>query len=220
MFLGHYGVAFAAKKAAPKVSLGWLFAAAQMADILWPFFLVSHVEQYAVEPGYTKVSAFHFISYPWSHSLLMDLLWGVLVGIGYYAFTKDRQGGLTLGLLVLSHWFLDLVVHVPDLPLSPFTALKVGLGGWNSLTATLIVELSCFFGGVIIYLNCTKAVTKPGRWLPGVLVALLAALFFFFTFSEPKPSPLPALFVSFMLMLAVIFFLAWLADRNRKPSGK
>ncbi len=217
MFLGHYGVAFAAKKAAPKVSLAWLFAAAQFADILWPLLLVTNVEKYAVQPGYSKVSAYDFIYYPWSHSLLMDIFWGGLAAILYTAFTRDRQGGITLGLVIISHWFLDLVVHVPDLPLSPFTSLKVGLSGWNSLTATLIVEFACFFGGLMIYLSSTKAVRKIGSWMLWVLVVLLTALFLFNTFTTPKEAPLLTLFFSFMILLAVLIFLAWLVDRNRKP---
>ncbi len=215
MFLGHYGVALAAKKAAPKVSLAWLFAAAQFADILWPILLVTNVEQYALQPGYSKVSAYNFISYPWSHSLLMDLVWAVLAGSLYSFFFKDRQGGLTIGLLVLSHWFLDLVVHVPDLPLSPFNLLKVGLSGWNSISATLIVELACFLGGLAIYLTSTRPRKRLGSWLLWTLVILLLALFFNTTFSKPEDLPLMTLFIVFMTLMAVLLFLAWLTDRNR-----
>jgi hypothetical protein len=36
MFIGHFAVAFAAKKAAPRVSLGTLILSAAFLDAVWP----------------------------------------------------------------------------------------------------------------------------------------------------------------------------------------
>ena len=89
MFIGHFGLSFAAKKAAPKVSLGTLFIATQFVDILWPFLLVLNIEQVAVTPGYTKMNAFEFIHYPYTHSLLMGIVWGVVLGGIYWLIKRD-----------------------------------------------------------------------------------------------------------------------------------
>ena len=51
MFLGHFGLAFGAKKAAPAVSLGTLFAACQFADLLWPTLLLLGYERVDIAAG-------------------------------------------------------------------------------------------------------------------------------------------------------------------------
>lgn len=216
MFLGHYGVAFAAKKAAPGVSLGVLFIAAQFADILWPLFLVTHVEKYALVPGISKVSPYDFIYYPFSHSLLMDIFWGLLFGMLYYVGTKNRRSALVVGLVVVSHWVLDLIVHIPDLPLSPFGSIKVGLGGWNSVAFTIAIELLFFFGGLMIYLKNSRALKPSGNWVLAILVILLTVLYFSSTFGKATDGPLIMLFIVFMLLQLILILLANWADRNRR----
>ncbi|MDP4129933.1 MAG: hypothetical protein Q8918_12650 [Bacteroidota bacterium] len=216
MFLGHYGVAFAAKKVAPKVSLGVLFIAAQFADILWPVFLVSHVEKYSIVPGISKVSPYDFIYYPYSHSLLMDIVWGLILGLVYYGITKNRRGAWVVALLVISHWILDLIVHIPDLPLSPFGDIKVGLGGWNSVAFTIAIEVLFFYGGLIIYLRNTRAVKPVGNWVLGVLVVLLTLLYFLSTFGKADNGPLIMLFIVFMLLQTILVLLANWSDKNRR----
>ena len=215
MFLGHYGIAFAAKKAAPKVSLGVFFFAAQFADILWPTFLVSHVERFALKPGISVVSPYDFIYYPWSHSLLMDLFWGLLLGLIYYSITRSRRGAWMVGLVVVSHWLLDFVVHIQDLPLAPFSTAKFGLGGWNSIAFTIAAEAVLFFGGLFIYLKNTKPTRATGSWVLGLLVILLTLLYFGTTFSRSQESPLIVLFFVFMFLQAVVISLATWADKNR-----
>ncbi|MEJ0057664.1 MAG: hypothetical protein WDN75_19670 [Bacteroidota bacterium] len=90
MFIGHFGLSFAAKKAAPQVSLGTLFFATQFVDIVWPFMLVFHIEKVAVTPGYTKMNPFEFLYYPYTHSLLMGVVWGAVVGTIYRLLKRDR----------------------------------------------------------------------------------------------------------------------------------
>ena len=134
MFIGHFAAGMAAKKIYPALSLGILFMAAQFLDLLWPTFLILGIEHVVISPGISKVTPLDFIDYPISHSLLIVLGWSVLFGAGYYLITKNHKGALTLGTLVLSHWILDLIVHIPDLPLYPGESPKVGLGLWNSPT--------------------------------------------------------------------------------------
>jgi hypothetical protein len=78
MFIGHFALGFAAKRAAPRVSLAVLGAATQIADLLWPIFLAVGVEQVRIDPGNTAVTPLDFVSYPYSHSLLLLVVWGIL----------------------------------------------------------------------------------------------------------------------------------------------
>ena len=108
MFIGHFGVALAAKKVAPKTSLGTLILASQFADLLWPFLLLVGIEHVEIVPGITKVSPFDFTDYPFSHSLLMLFFWSLLVGGIYYALRRYQRGAFVIGAAVISHWILDL----------------------------------------------------------------------------------------------------------------
>ena len=119
MFLGHFGVAFAAKKAAPKTSLGTLVFAAQFADMLWPILLLLGVERVRIVPGLLPASPFDFTSYPISHSLVAQLGWGALLGLIYFAIRRDARSALLVGGLVPTHWVLDFVAHRPDMPIYP-----------------------------------------------------------------------------------------------------
>ncbi|MDR7482138.1 MAG: hypothetical protein QN203_06455 [Armatimonadota bacterium] len=125
MFLGHYAIALAAKKPAPAVALGTMILAAQLVDLLWPVLLVAGLEEVAIVPGITAVSPLDFTRYPYTHSLLAALGWGVLFGAVYFLFRRDGRGAWVAGAAVLSHWLLDLVVHRPDLPLYPDGAPRV-----------------------------------------------------------------------------------------------
>jgi hypothetical protein len=216
MFIGHFGLSFAAKKVAPKVSLGTLFIATQFVDILWPFLLVFNVEKVAVVPGYTKTNAFDFLYFPYTHSLFMGVVWGVVIGGIYWLFKRDKRGAIVVGLCVLSHWFLDLVVHVSDLPLTPFGGVKVGFGLWNYVVITLIIELLLFLGGAFFYAGFTKAKNWIGKWILWILVVLLVAVQFANTFGPPPAGTVMTLFYSFVTMMAIIIALAYWVDKNRE----
>ncbi len=182
MFIGHYAVGMAAKKWAPKTSLGTLLAAALWLDILWPFFLLLDLEHVRVAPGITRMVPFDFYDYPLSHSLFMALAWSVLVGLLYVAFTKDGRGAWVMGGLVASHWVLDLFVHRPDLPIWPteFTnmaATKVGLSIWTSVWGTLLLEFGLFALGIWLYLQATKAKDQTGTLAFWGLALFLAVMY-------------------------------------------
>jgi hypothetical protein len=216
MFIGHFGLSFAAKKAAPKVSLGTLFIATQFVDILWPFLLVFHVEKVAIVPGYTKTNAFEFLYYPYTHSLLMGVIWGAVAGVVYWLFKRDKRGAIVVGLCVLSHWFLDLIVHTADLPLTPFGDFKVGFGLWNNVAIALILEIIIFLAGVYIYATFTKAKNKVGRWAFWALVIFLLVFDIGNTFGPVPPDSLMILFVSSVVLMAIIVSLAYWIDKNRE----
>ncbi len=119
MFIGHFALGFAAKKAAPAVSLGTLFLAAQFIDLLWPTLLLLGIERVEIDPGNTVVTPLNFVHYPVSHSLVAVALWACVLAALYMLIRRSVRGALVIGLLVVSHWILDLVTHRPDLPILP-----------------------------------------------------------------------------------------------------
>jgi membrane-bound metal-dependent hydrolase YbcI (DUF457 family) len=219
MFIGHFGLSFAAKKMAPKVSLGTLFIATQFVDLLWPFLLIFHIEKVEVIPGYTKTNAFEFLYFPYTHSLLMGIVWGLLAGAIYWLFKKDPRGAIVIGLCVLSHWFLDLVVHTADLPLTPFGDYKVGLGLWNHVAITLIIEFALFLAGSYIYADATRAKNKVGKWVLWALVSLLLLVQLANTFGPAPTGSVMNLFISFTTLMVIVLALAYWVDKNREPAN-
>ena len=125
MFLGHFGLALATKRSPPLSSLGALTFAAQFADELWPILLLLGVEQVRIVRDMPGALGIEFIYYPFSHSLLLSLVWGVLIGGAYYTLRRDARAASVIGLLVVSHWFLDLPMHVESPP-GWATSPKVG----------------------------------------------------------------------------------------------
>ncbi len=191
MFLGHFAVAMAAKKVAPKVSLGILVAAAQAADLLWPVFLLLGLEEVAIAPGLTPIAPLDFLHYPYSHSLTFLVIWAVAIGIGYLRWKRDDRDSIIISGLVLSHWVLDAVSHRPDVPVL-FRGPFVGAGLWYSLPATLVVEFGSFAAGLFVYLRATRP--RPGSARAGLpaLCATLVAIYIASVFGPPPPS-VPAL---------------------------
>ncbi len=214
MFLGHYGLALAAKRAAPRTSLGTLVFAAQFLDELWPVLLLAGVEQVRIAPGLMKANALDFVSYPWSHSLVMALVWSVAIGAAYLVRRSDRRAALVVGGLVLSHWFLDLPMHRPDLPLWPGASPRLGAGLWNSIAATIVIELGLFGMGVVAYVTRTRPRDVVGRWGFWSLVAVLLAIFLGSLGGAPPPSARAVALVT----LGIWLFVPWAAAADRHRS--
>ena len=215
MFLGHYGLAFAAKRAAPRTSLGALAFAAQFCDELWPILLLLGVEQVRIVPGLMAASPLDFTYYPFSHSLLMAIVWGALVGGICYLLKRYGRGAWVLAILVVSHWFLDLVVHRPDLPLLPgANSPKVGWGLWNSIAATYAIELAIYAVGIVIYLRATRALDKIGSWGLWAYIIVLA-LIYVSSNGSPPPNERALAWTALGLWLFVPW--AWWVDRHRIP---
>src|SRR2546430_1653480 len=173
MFIGHYALALAAKRAAPRASLGALFAATSLADLLWPVFLLLGWEQAHIVPGPNPFLTLWLDSIPISHSLVSLIGWGALFGLLYRARTADDGGGVVIALLVVSHWVLDFVTHRPDMPLYP-GGTPLGLGLWNSVAGTVAVEAVMFVAGVWLYATATRVRDRTGSYGFWALIAVLA----------------------------------------------
>ena len=222
MFLGHFGAAFALKRLEPKVSLGTLFLAVQLPDLLWGAFLLLGWEQVRIDPGYTAVTPLQFTHYPLSHSLLGMTGWAAAAAAVYYSWpTRDTsrqwQAALLVGLAVLSHYPLDLLVHVADLPLSAGNPVRLGLGLWNHPVATLLLELAALAAGVAVYV-AFRSIRHPVRAGPlGGLVALLVAIYLVSFFGPPPPSVTAIAVTDIVGFLLLVAFAGWV-DRRMAPT--
>ena len=216
MFIGHFGLAFAAKRLAPRTSLATTFVAAQLADLLWPILLLAGVETVRIVP--TSPNPFlnlDFIKYPWTHSLITEIILGAVFGAIVYAARRTVASALVVGLLVPSHWLLDLVVHVPDLPFYPGGSARFGFGLWRNPVATIVVECVIFFGGLAVYARSTRARDRIGSYALWLLAVFLLALYYASAAGPPPPT------VKVLALMALIGWpltlWPWWVDRHREP---
>jgi membrane-bound metal-dependent hydrolase YbcI (DUF457 family) len=214
MFVGHFALGFAGKRAAPKLPLALLFVACQLADILWPVFVATGLETVRIVPGITAFTPLDFVNYPYSHSLVALCLWGALLGSACWLAGISGRVSLLVAGLVVSHWILDFVSHRPDLPIYP-GGTRWGLGLWNSVPATLIVELLLFGAGVWVYAGATRARDSVGRWSFVGLVAFLLIAYFANVAGGPPPS-VTAIYVVGIIGAAILIAWSWWTDRHRQ----
>lgn len=215
MFIGHFGVALAAKRIAPRTSLGTLVMAAQFVDLIWPLFLLLGVERVVIAPGATVVTPLDFLSYPLSHSLLADLGWAFLFAGIYKVVKRDSRGAVCLWFVLISHWLLDALTHQPDLPLYPGSSTYIGLGLWNSLSGTIFVEGAIFLVGLRIYTRATHARDRIGAFAFRLFTAFLLLIYFVNLFGPPPPSEKAVALGSLSLWLLVVW--AYWLDCHRLP---
>jgi hypothetical protein len=180
MFVGHYGVSFAAKRVAPTVPLWVLFIAVQLLDVLWAPFVLLGIEKVRIVPGITASNPFDLYYMPYTHSLLAAVLWSGAALLVYRVSSKQDRAGkaaFVVALAVLSHWLCDFVVHRPDLPLYDNTA-KVGLGLWNAPAVAFALEATLLFGGMWLYVG-PAGVPRRGLIVFGLVMLAIQAYVFF-----------------------------------------
>jgi LexA-binding, inner membrane-associated putative hydrolase len=214
VFIGHFAVAFASKKVAPMVSLGTLVVAAAFLDVVWPVLVLLGIERFRMIPGFTAINPFDFVYYPWSHSLLMAVVWALLFASVYLAVRGDRVGAVWLGIAVASHWVLDFVSHRPDMPLYPGGEMRLGLSLWQSVPATFAVEGLMFAAGIALYMQATKAKDRIGTVAWWAFIALLVVLYIAGPWSPPPPSE-NAVAIMGIVALAIFGPWAYWIDRHR-----
>jgi membrane-bound metal-dependent hydrolase YbcI (DUF457 family) len=217
MFIGHFALGYAAKRLAPRTSLGTLFAAAQLPDVLWPVFLLAGVERATIVPGDTAFTPLRFDSYPVSHSLVSVIAWGALIGALHFWRKRRRLDALVLAGLVVSHWLLDFASHRPDMPLWP-GGPKLGLGLWNHVGATVGVETLMFGVGLWLAEDATRPHDRIGRW-GFVGLALLLALLYAANVTAPPPPSMTAVAWAGLLLVPLFLGLASWVDRHRGPAS-
>lgn len=215
MFVGHIAAAMAGKKISTTTSLVWFVAAANFVDLLWPIFLLAGIETVAIDPGNTAFTNLDFVSYPWSHSLLMGILWGVALG----AFARwrgvSREASIVIGALVVSHWVLDFVTHRPDLPLWPGAESAFGLGLWNSMAGTYVVELLMWVAGIGIYLSVRRPRGFAGHLAFWSLVGVTTVMWAASPFSPPPPNA--GAIAWFGIFGWIVIPWSWWIERTSEP---
>lgn len=210
MFVGHYGVSFAAKSSDKSIPLWLLFIAVQFVDVLWAVFILLGIEKVRISPGITASNPLDLYYMPYTHSLIAALLWSGVGFIGYKKIYKgSNYGAFLVAAAIFSHWILDLIVHRPDLSLYD-DVYKMGLGLWNYPALAYALEAIVLFGGIFLYLRSSSAVSVIGKFgvpIFGILLLGVQALVFF---GAPPTSPaaaaLTALF-SYVLFAGVAYWL-------------
>ena len=217
MFLGHFALGLGAKRLAPRAPLAALLAAAGFLDLLWPVFLIAGLEHARIDPGNTAFTPLDFYDYPISHSLAATLGWAVLFGGTYFAIARDRAGSLMCAFLVASHWILDWISHRPDLPLHPGASPLFGLGLWNSVASTFVVELVLFAAGIALYLRTAA----PGSYGPkrfwGLIGLMLIA--YFANYFGPAPDSMAQLAWASLAGALLLVWWGWWIER-RPPATR
>jgi membrane-bound metal-dependent hydrolase YbcI (DUF457 family) len=218
MFIGHFALGFGAKKFAPQVSLGILFLASQLADIIWPNLLLLGIETLKIQPGATAMTPLDFSSYPYSHSLVALLLWSFIFSALYLALSRSGlKAAFVIAALVLSHWVLDVLTHRPDMPITLSESPKIGAGLWNFPIIAIPFELLLFGIGVWLYSRSTKPINRRGSIGFWALVLLLLTVYVANIFGPPPPST-TAVVWSAQAMWLIIAWGFWVDD-NRTRSG-
>ncbi len=217
MFVGHYGISYAAKRAAPAIPLWLLFLAVQWLDVVWSPLVLLGVEKVRIVPGFTATNPLDLYYMPYTHSLVAALVWSVAIFLAYKLVVRGadvRSAAVILGLAVFSHWILDLIVHRPDLPLYDNTA-KVGFGLWDHRAIAFCVEAAFLFGGMWLYLRAA-----PVRRLPMVVFGLVMLGVQAYIFFGPPPASGNAIAWTALVAYAVFAIVAARLERPvREPTA-
>jgi hypothetical protein len=210
MFVGHYGVSFAAKGAEKSVPLWLLFIAVQLVDVLWSVFIMTGIEKVRIVPGITATNPLDLYYMPYTHSLLGAALWAVAGYLVYkFLFKVSNRAAILVGLAIFSHWILDLIVHRPDLALYD-DSYKIGLGLWNYPAPAFALEAILLFAGIYFYMRRPKAVSllgKIGMPVFGVVLLIMQTVVFF---AAPPTSPAAAGVTALVLYMVFAGMAFWL----------
>ena len=209
MFIGHYGVAYAAKAVAPKAPLAAYFLAVQALDVLFSVFVLSGIEHMEIVHKYTSYNPYRLYDMPITHSLVGSLGWAVAVGIVAALLRLPRRESLWLGLAVFSHFVLDLLVHTPDLSIAGNDTAKLGLGLWNNVPLVIVLELLVLLGGWVLF-NRSK---RPDATFPKqrnrIFVGILAVVTVVTPFMPDPASPTAFAVQALVLYCALAWASAW-----------
>jgi hypothetical protein len=216
MFVGHCAVALVAKRAEPTINLGTFVFAAMFADFAWCVFMLLGVEHVQFKSGMGAGNYFYATNIAMSHSLLMDAVWATLLGSVYLLWRHFPRGALILFLVVLSHWLLDVVSHRPDMPIAPGMHAHVGLGLWNSIPATLLVEGGFWSLAIILYVRVTRPKSLTGTFVFWSGVVLLTLVWFSNIAGPPPQNPRAAPFASLIIFSVTVAWAYWV-DGVRVP---
>jgi len=210
MFVGHYGVSFAAKSIDKRIPLWLLFIAVQFVDVLWAVFILMGIERVRITPGITASNPLDLYYMPYTHSLVAVVLWSGLGFVWYRMIYKSTNfAAFLVAVAIFSHWVLDLIVHRPDLPLYD-DKYKIGFGLWNFPVLAFALESILLFGGIFLYLRSSRAVSLAGKFgVPvfGIVLLIVQAIVFFGAPPTSSSSAALTALFSYLLFAGVAYYL-------------
>src|SRR5262245_8176799 len=220
MLVGHLALGLVAKRIEPKISLGAWMLAVMLVDLLCFAFLIAGIEHFDAEPGITRARfVFHNIYFVYSHSLLMNVILAALFATAYFLRRRYQRGAWLLFAAVLSHWPLDFVSHNPDMPLAPWASAVYGLGLWNSIPATLIVEGGFWLLAITLYVHATNPNKRAGIYAFWPVIAFLTLAWYGNITRGIDPDPVKAGINGLIFFSLVVVWAYWM-NRLRPAQEK
>ena len=213
MFIGHFAVGLASKKLSQLPSLAIMFIAVQFLDLIWPILVLLGIETFEIQEGITKLTPLNFTHYPYSHSLMMSIVWGLLFGLIYFVITKQARNSILMSGLVFSHWVLDFITHRPDLQLTPFSDYRVGLGLWNYPVFEMIIEIGLFLLGVYFYYTILKPKRKIAFWSLIAFLLVIHVMNLTMALLGPPPPSIESVAWSANLIWLFIIWAWWIEKK-------
>jgi len=217
MFIGHFAPALIAAARPKAAGLGTLFVAAQLVDIGFAALLIPGVEAMRIVPGITAMNPMDLHHMPYTHSLLGALIWAKIFGVLVWFATKRKEAAIGAALVVVSHWFIDLIVHIPDLTLYGMPP-KLGLGLWNHPLIAMPLEILLIGGAFLYYMRRTEA--PGGNRRLWVLAALLAVAQAVDWFGPKEPAYSLAIPATMLFAYALLAGTAAWAGANRRVATR
>jgi len=214
MFAGHIGAALAIGRAERRINLGALVFAALLLDVvLWLFVLLGW-ESVTIPANFATTHQPRFV-FPYSHGLLAAIAWSALTGVVTFLWYPRLKAAKLravrfVALAVFSHWVLDVLVHMAELPLAGESSLKMGLGMWRNMPAALAAEALITVVGLYLFLTGTHVSRAKKLWLTTMSLALLAFTVLGMTIAPPPPSVTAMAASSLATIIVVCALTGWL----------
>ncbi|MEO7773605.1 MAG: hypothetical protein ABIT36_04630 [Steroidobacteraceae bacterium] len=214
MFVGHIGAALAIGRVERRVNVGVFIAAAFTLDLaLWIFVLLG-VESVSIPADFASTHQPEYM-FPYSHGLLASLAWSVLAGIATFAASARLQQGrlraaVFVGAAVFSHWLLDALVHVPELPITGTASTKVGLALWQNMPVALGVEVVVVLAGLWLFIQGNRLSRAKAVSLTMLCLLLSGFTVVGMTIAPPPPSAIAMAATSLATLVIVCALVIWI----------
>jgi hypothetical protein len=215
MLVGHYGVAFGAKPSTPVVPLWVYFIAVQWLDVVWSILVLCGVEKLRIIPGFTEANPYDLYYMPYTHGLPGAIVLSLALGAIVAAMVARQRGMafLIVAAAAFSHWILDLIVHIPDLPLYD-NSDKVGFGLWRHVAVSFPLEIAVLLIGAWFYARALPPAGRRGHIALRSFVVLLVLLQVYANFGPP-PSSQTAMAIMALGLYVALAAVAALVERLR-----
>jgi hypothetical protein len=213
MFAGHVGAGLAIGRAERRVNVGAFIFAALLLDVVLWLFVVLGWESLTIPANFASTHQAEYV-FPYSHGLLASIAWSALAGAAALLWHSRLKERLRIAALVaaavLSHWFLDALVHVPELPLAGASSMKVGLGLWQDMPVALAAEALILAAGLGLFLPGARLARARKFWLALLSLLILVFTVAGMTIAPPPPSAMAMAAGSLATIIVACALACWL----------